>query len=131
MSIILKEKQVEKLYEGKKVKGYEGYYIEFDETTGEFDSEKGAMYDFEIYLYDAEEELVGVAYGGYYTGVGGVNFDEELEFEEPAPETDLTKFNSYLIAIANSANVAGNELSTINSKLKDITEYVKKLAKAE
>lgn len=131
MSIILKEKQLDKLYQGKNVKGYEGYSIEFDETTGEFDSEKGAMYDFEIYLYDAEEELVGVAYGGYYTGVSGVSFDDELEFEAPAAETDLTRFNSYLIAMANSANVAGNELSTINSKLKDITEYVKKLAEVE
>jgi hypothetical protein len=129
--IKLTEKQVKDIYNGKKVKGYEGYSIEYDDSTGDFDSEKGAMTDFEIYLYNEEEDLVGTAIGGYYTGVGGISFSYDLEFEAPEPETDLTRFNEYLRNTSYASNLSGNDLAIISSKLKNITEYVNKLAKTK
>lgn len=63
---------------------YEGWSIDYDTDTGDFDSEKGAMYDFEIYLYDKDGSKQGTAIGGYYTGVTGLCLrdDENYSFDE-------------------------------------------------
>lgn len=59
--------------------------IWYETDEGEFDAEKGAMYDFPFYL-----ERKGKTYtwiGGYYTGVTGVRvYENEFLFElEEAP----------------------------------------------
>ena len=60
------------------------YEMEFPETdTGTFDSEKGAIYDFEVIIYHGELEYVGK--GGYYTNQG-TEFNNDIDFELKVPD---------------------------------------------
>jgi hypothetical protein len=97
MNIKLTREQVQSLYREENVEGFEGWYIDCDTDEGSFDSEKGAMYDFPIILYNPDGELVGEAKGGYYTGGTGVKFDDnEYIFEvlEILEESDYVPFVS-------------------------------------
>lgn len=71
---------------------YQGWYILADTSDGEFDAEKGAMTDYKLSLYNNEDELIGVGYGGYYTGVTGHSFNYDVEFfdNEPTETYELT-----------------------------------------
>src|SRR6188768_2368218 len=87
-TITLTEDAILDLMYGKshKVKGWEGWSIEADEDTGEFDGEKGSMCDYEITLFDPEGNPKWSAIDGYYTGISGHNFSNDVEFwpyEEP------------------------------------------------
>jgi hypothetical protein len=97
MNIKLTAEQVELLYNEENVEGFEGWYIDCDTDEGSYDSEKGAMYDFPIELYNPDGELVGETEGGYYTGGTGVEFDDsEYIFETPEilEESDYVPFVS-------------------------------------
>lgn len=61
------------------VKGYEGYYLVYDVDSGEFDREKGAMYDFTVELYDSIGNCIGVGSGGYYSQ--DVSFNHSITFK--------------------------------------------------
>lgn len=105
----------------KMVEGYEGWTIEPDTDTGDFDSEKGFMYDFELYLYDEKGKLRGTAIGGTYYQ-GEVRFEEEYyEFEAP---TSLEEFNKYLVEVSKKALNASNDIAEMEAKLKLIAGYI-------
>lgn len=93
--IILTESQLNKLLRGEKnVEGYEGWYADADTSTGTFDSEKGAMTDYEITLYNDKGEAVYIAEDGYYTGPSGHKFYDNIKFtliEEVEEPELLTK----------------------------------------
>lgn len=84
-TIILTPEMIEDFLHGKDVKGYEGWSIDTDPSTGSFDSGKGAMIDYTITLYNSDGDPIYEAIGGYYNGQGHT-FDYDLEFEL-IPET--------------------------------------------
>lgn len=49
---------------------YPGLTFESDTDEGDFDSEKGAMYDYPVYLTNDDGETWEGS-GGYYTGISG------------------------------------------------------------
>ena len=69
------------------VKGFEGWTLESDTDSGEFDSEKGAMYDYKLTLIDPDGNMY-IGRGGYYTGPTGEVFHEDIEF---TPKKKRTK----------------------------------------
>lgn len=76
-------KQISDLRSGKYDKlpeNLKGWSLDYDQSTGEFDSEKGAMYDFEVYLYDEEGNMRYEGIGGW--SHQGVDFYEDIEFED-------------------------------------------------
>ncbi len=103
------------------VEGFEGWFIEADKDSGEFF--KSYMTDFEIYLYDRDGVLRATAIGGDYAQ-DEYHFNEDLDFEEVEPETELSKFNDYLIEMANNAMNVGSDLAEITAKLTKISQYV-------
>jgi hypothetical protein len=88
MEITLSQKQIENLHINEwdkpstDVKGYEGWYILDFHDDGEYDGEKGSMNDFSICLYDPDDNLIGEAIGGYYTGMSGFKAYGPLTFKE-------------------------------------------------
>ena len=77
---------------------YKGWHIEGDENTGEYDSSKGAMIDFELDLFDDKDEYRGTAIGGYYVQ-GDYHFSYDLEFEPPKEITPEMKFANKIESI--------------------------------
>lgn len=65
---------------------YKGWYIFADTDDGDFDSEKGAMTEFKLELYDNEDKLMGTGRGGYYTGITGMRFNYPVTFTPPKPK---------------------------------------------
>ena len=138
-TIKLTSSQIEFLYEnsneyggfkegGKELKGFEGWSISYDPDTGEYDSGKSAMVDFEIYLYgpnnDGEElQLMGIANGGYYYQ-GDCSFNYDLEFFPPEPETPESLFRDFLMDIA-------EDTLSMDKMIKKIEKKIKKLRKDE
>jgi len=104
--------------DSKKVKGFENWYVTADEQTGDFESSKSSMVDFEINLYDDKGEYRGTAIGGYYNEVCGHQFDFSSDhyyvFEPPAPETPESKFNDFLVEISESDDSLKKKVSKIN-----------------
>lgn len=129
--IKLTAEQINKLHDNQYamnpniVEGFEGWYIEADKDSGEFF--KSFMTNFEILLYDNNDKLRAIAIGGDYAQ-DEYYFNEDLEFEE-VEDTDLTRFNAYLIEIANNAMSVGSDLAEITVKLTEISQYVSKLTK--
>jgi hypothetical protein len=135
--IKLTSEQIEFLYEnseeyggfrkgGKKLEGFEGWSISCDPDTGEYDSGKGAMVDFEIYLYgpsdEGEEfELMGTANGGYYYQ-GDCSFSRDLEFFPPEPETPESKFREFLMDIAEDNLSMDKMIKKIEKRIKKENE---------
>lgn len=94
---------------------YHGWHVEADEDTGDYDSAKSAMVDFEVYLYrpwtkedeaskyvDGDNILMGTATGGYYYQ-GDYSFDfgsNSYDFYPPEPETPESEFRDFLMDIA-------------------------------
>ncbi len=67
----------EDITEGK----YKGWSMhEIDTSTGDFDAEKGAMYDYELIIEDPKGNLYRTV-DGYYTASTGHVFYSGLEFE--------------------------------------------------
>lgn len=64
--------------------GFEGWTLDSDTDTGTFDSAKGAMTDYKLTLTSPKGEIF-TGRGGYYTGVTGEVFDNNVEFT-PKPE---------------------------------------------
>lgn len=124
--IKLTGEQVNDLYHDSKknlVKGYEGWSIDVDEKTGDFDSGKGAFMDFEIYLYNPDGFHVATGIGGWYSQYE-YYFDEDVEFEEIEPITEMDKFNGYLREVADNAIKASSEIAEMEAKLKLIGHYI-------
>lgn len=96
--IYLQGHQIEDLIQ----RGYneeEGWTIDCDEDEGEFDSEKGAMTNYPVYLM-YEGELMYEARGGYYTSItshrmNGLTFRESKE--DPLVSLTLEEFKDTLI----------------------------------
>lgn len=129
-SIFLTSDQIEILYNNnelgederdEEVPGFEGWTIDCDTDTGEYDGEKGSMIDYEIYLYDAEGNFMGSAIGGYYNGVSGHQFEDltfELEEPEPLePKTPLSMFNKFLDNLV-------HENLTLEDKISKVKNYI-------
>jgi hypothetical protein len=104
---------------------YKGWYVTADESTGDFDSAKSAMVDFDIELYDNKGNHRGTANGGYYIQ-GDYSFDfgsETFYTFIPAPAaTPLSLFNEFLEDLANDS-------SGLKSKITKIKKYLVKLEK--
>ena len=96
------DKDIEKR---EKVKDFVGYYIITDTDSGEYDSEKGAMTDYYINLFDDKDNHIAEAYGGYYTGQTGECFNTEtFYYVKPkikVVKRKLSEFDNYLIELAN------------------------------
>lgn len=125
--IKLTEEQVEILYNNsecdeddrEEVPGFEGWTIDCDTDTGEFDSEKGSMIDYEICLYDKDGEFVGMATGGYYNAICGHQF-EDLTFYPPEPETPESKFNDFLSEVADSNDSLKKKVTKVKKYLETL-----------
>jgi len=80
-----------------KPKGYEDFkYIETDTSTGDFDSEKGAMTDYEIKLFH-KDGRIWIAKDGYYTGPTGHVFNYAVTFHQLMPDIKPIKiYEGYL-----------------------------------
>jgi len=132
-TIKLTAKQIEFLYKnskeyggfregGEELEGFERWSISYDPDTGEYDSSKGAMVDFEIYLYgpndDGEElELMGTANGGYYYQ-GDCSFNYNLKFFPPEPETLESEFKNFLIDIVEDNLSMDKMIKKIEKRIK-------------
>lgn len=87
---------------------YKGWYVIADEETGDYDSSKGSMVDFEMDLYNAEDEHLGTCIGGYYNGTSGYQFSDEFYEFEIVEETPESLFNSFLIDLAEDEDLSIN-----------------------
>lgn len=105
----------------KSVKGFENWYITADEQSGEFDSAKSAMVDFEMDLYDDKGEFRGSTNGGYYVQ-GEYSFDFSSThfyiFNPPKPETPESKFDKFLSDVS-------DEDIPVKKKIAKIVKYIK------
>ena len=110
--------------DSKKVKGFENWYVTADRDTGEFESSKSAMVDFQIDLYNEKGEYYGTAIGGYYNEGCGYQFDfssdHYYEFEPPAPETTESKFNDFLSEVADSNDSLKKKVTKIKKYLETL-----------
>ena len=90
----LTQEQLEAIYnqEYDSVPEFKDWELSFDKSTGTFDSEKGFMYDFEIYLINPNGNTFQ-AEGGYYTGVTGIRFNSNTEFVETTNEEVLETYS--------------------------------------
>ena len=118
--IKLTSSQIQDLFDRDEVKGYEGCYIECDTDTGDFDSEKGSMFDYDVCLFNKEDELLGIASGGYFNAMCGHKFNYDLTFYPPEPETPLSKFNDFLEDLS-------HENADLKKKITKIKKYLSKL----
>lgn len=126
--IFLTSDQIEILYDNREkepedreeVPGFEGWSIDTDTSTGEYDSAKASMTDYEIYLYNPEGKLMGTAIGGYYNGGCGEKFNYDLTFEPPEPETPESKFNDFLLDVSESDD-------SLKKKITKVKKYIEKL----
>ena len=118
--IKIKSSDIQKIYDGGKVKGYEGYSIECDEDSGEYDAEKGSMTDYSICLYDKEGNFVGEASGGYYNGMCGHQFNYDLTFYPPEPETPLSRLNVFLDNLVHENLDLENKVTKIKKYLEEL-----------
>lgn len=126
--IFLTSKQIEILHKNSRIRredreevvGFEGCYIDTDTSTGSYDSGKSSMYDYDIFLYDKDEKLLGTANGGYYNGMCGEKFNYDLTFYPPEPETPESKFNEFLLDISESDD-------SLKKKVTKIKKYIAKL----
>jgi len=84
-------------------------YIDCDTSTGDFDSEKGAMTDYSIDLY--REGKLYRGRGGYFTGVTGHVFNYPIEFEIVETEIE-TEIPERIFSIFRVYDYKGGELST-------------------
>lgn len=125
-SIILTEDQLVSLLGEETVAGYEDFSAEADHSSGTFDSEKGAMYDYDIFLYNDKTGEEYYANAGYYTGVTGDCFNSDIEFtlkvkrkpatkkaSKPITESQLKKSLQALVKKAGDVKVVKKVLSTI------------------
>ena len=114
-TITLNEDQLGSLLGEETVKGYEDFLAEADHESGDFDSEKGAMYDYKITLVNQKTGEVYTARDGYYTGVTGDCFYGDVVFtlkpkkkkavKKPMSKTDVRKSLQSLINRAGIENV--------------------------
>jgi len=126
--ITLTSEQIEILYNNREeepddresVPGFEGWSVDCDTDTGDYDGEKGSMIDYEIYLYNKEGEFIGEAIGGYFNNVSGHQF-EDLTFYPPEPETPESKLNDFLKEISDDDSL------NVKQKAKRLREYLEKL----
>lgn len=91
--MILTKQQIEDLRQenySNLPENMQGWTIDWDQETGTFDSEKGAMYDFEIYLYDENEKLRYEGIGGW--SAQGVYFSHDIEFEDVSDREETEIF---------------------------------------
>ena len=116
---------------------YHGWHVEADEDTGDYDSAKSSMVDFEVYLYrpwtkedeengyvDGDKILMGTAIGGYYYQ-GDYSFDfgkNSYDFYPPAPETPESKFRDFLMDIAQDNLSMDKMIKRIEKEIKSIKD---------
>lgn len=129
--ITLKAEDIHTLYDYREedpenreeVPGFEGWSIDCDKETGKYDSAKGSVYDYKIFLYNKKFDLVGVAIGGYFNGTCGHEFNYDLTFYPPETETPKSKFNDFLSDLSESDD-------SIKKKIAKIKKYIEKLENA-
>jgi hypothetical protein len=92
-TLTVKGKILEELIDNEdgKVKGWEDWTLEADHDSGEFNSEKGAMCDYKLTLYNDKTNDVYVGYGGYYTGITGHCFNYDVDFTLKRKKITSTK----------------------------------------
>lgn len=78
--VTIKGKDLSEFIYEDELEGFEGWGIWADTDTGDFDSEKGAMCDYEIYITSPEGDEY-MAKDGYYTGPTGHCFYGDVTFE--------------------------------------------------
>lgn len=78
--ITLTEDQLLTLLNDKTLEGFEDFTAYADHASGSYDSEKGAMCDYDIFLINQKTNDEYVAKAGYYTGVTGDCFYTNVEF---------------------------------------------------
>jgi hypothetical protein len=102
-TITVSPKQIRKFIsqsygEDIEVEGFEGWTMdEVDTSTGDYDSEKGAMTDYEMVL-TSPEGLEYEAYDGYYTGVTGHQFHDNVLFSLRTPKVFFAEWLNALPA---------------------------------
>lgn len=100
MSVILKPAILKKLLsskwddEPKVVKGWEGWELTSDTSSGDFDAEKGAMCNYKLTLTDPEGNIY-IGHGGYYTAITGEVFSYDVVFEPKKKRKPSKKFDDY------------------------------------
>lgn len=72
---------------------YPGLTFDCDTDSGEFDAEKGAMYNYDINLYD-ESGNIWSGKGGYYTGITGHVFSYPVNFRKRIKEINIENWFS-------------------------------------
>jgi len=114
--------------DSKDVKGFENWYVNADRDTGDFESSKSSMVDFQIDLYDDKGEYRGTAIGGYYNEMCGYQFDFSSDhyytFNPPEPETPESKFDDFL------RDISDDDSLSVKQKAKKLRKYLEKLENA-
>ena len=89
--ITLTPKELKRLLAGDdEVEGFENWNAEADHSSGHYDGEKGAMVDYNIYLYDPNN-VEYVAKDGYFTGGSGDYFSGPIVFIEKVKKVKKVK----------------------------------------
>lgn len=103
---------------------FTGWYIEANYETGEYDSGKSSMVDFDVHLYKPcgesknDFEYVGKAKGGYYYR-GNYSFSSDLYFY---PETiESKKFRDFLSRLIDVEDLS------LKQVIKRIEKEIKKI----
>jgi hypothetical protein len=111
---------------------YTGWHIEADKDGGEYDGEKGSMYNFEVHLYrpyteadkddycEDESVYVGTAIGGYYNGQVGYCFSNDLTFYPPAKRTKTDDLNDFLTEVAESDESYKKKINKIKKHIQTL-----------
>lgn len=101
-------------------KGYEGWWIETDTDSGDFDSEKGSMHDYDINLFDDNGEFMGSTTGGYFNAIAGEHFYGSHTFSPPAKRTKEDDFNDFLMEVAESHETLKKKVNKVKKHLETI-----------
>ena len=101
-------------------KGYEGWYIETDTDSGEFDAEKGSMYDYDINLFNDKDEYMGSTTGGYFNAIAGEHFYDDHTFEPPAKRTKTDDLNDFLTEVAESGDSFTKKISKVKKHIETL-----------
>ena len=122
-TITLTPEQLEDLLSGEEnVKGFEGWEADADHDSGDFDSEKGAMIDYKITLYDPVNDETWTARDGYYTGVTGDVFNWNVEFNLKSKKVKNKTLSEDKIKDKLNKLLEKSDIKTIYNCLKEIKE---------
>jgi len=119
--VVISAEDLERLASGHEdVKGFENWSVETDTDTGDFDSEKGAMTDYEVSLFDAAGDHKGTIHAGYYTGQTGHRFNHGPYTFEVKEKTKEEKLNEFLFDLSRSNVDFGSKISAMRTKVSEL-----------